>query len=654
MTAYTAPTAWYISSAAWTAASAWTATHSYTAGTLVRQSATPTVGNERIFACTVAGTSGGSEPTWVVTKGAKTTDNTVTWIEVTGQAAVNGDVTTGHAPVWALNLTPTLGVIIYDSVTTSLQVCTASGAGKTSGSISFSATAGVTTTDASATWTSLGATSNFGAWAAPHARGSGAFATNWSVAGNDFYFADNHAETSSSAVLFNCPGAYITFDLPSRCISIDHTLSVPPTGVKSGASVTCTSGNLTIASSPSNASAYYYGFTFAASANLFVSDINGAQLNFDTCVFDISSGSSGSVINVGNATDSRIVWNNCGAKFSNGTQSIRLYSSIFIWKNSASAILGSTLPTGLIFFPQSGEVNVIALLEGLDLSPITGSIVYAGDVGGYVCIKDCKLASGVTTASMTSLGLNITVDVVRSDSSGTNYRMEHHTMQGDETTSTTVVRTGGATDGVTPVSHQISTNSAIINYRPFEATPIAQWNSATATNLAVTLYGVMVSTTRPTNAQFWFDVEYLGVSGASLGSFVSGGQANVLASASNLATDTSAWNSAATARANTHTYTAGSGATLGSVISVPSAPAGMIFFCTAGTGSSASSVPGGYASATDGAQITDGGFTFTAGYRFSLTLTLSSPQPAQVGYLYVYPKAAAASAIFFIDPLVVL
>jgi hypothetical protein len=71
-------------------------------GDLIRQNTAPSVGNERVFVCVAStsgtGTTGGAEPTWTVTRGAKNTDNTVTWQEATGIAALNGDLT--NTPNW--------------------------------------------------------------------------------------------------------------------------------------------------------------------------------------------------------------------------------------------------------------------------------------------------------------------------------------------------------------------------------------------------------------------------------------------------------------------------------------------------------------------------------------------------------------------------
>ena len=65
----------------------WAAGVTATVGDLRRQLAAPAVGSERVFRCTTGGTTGGAEPTWVLTKGATTADNTAVWTEVTGNSA---------------------------------------------------------------------------------------------------------------------------------------------------------------------------------------------------------------------------------------------------------------------------------------------------------------------------------------------------------------------------------------------------------------------------------------------------------------------------------------------------------------------------------------------------------------------------------------
>ena len=143
----------------------------YTAGQLVRQLTTPAVGSERVFVVIVAGTSASSEPTWVLTRGAKTVSNTVTFQECTGAAALNGDA--DNTPNWATaegHRAPTLGAIIQAQQRRELPDLSRPPARIGASEPAFSDTAGTTTTEGTTTWTSLGPVSNFTGGQAPFAR----------------------------------------------------------------------------------------------------------------------------------------------------------------------------------------------------------------------------------------------------------------------------------------------------------------------------------------------------------------------------------------------------------------------------------------------------------------------------------------------------
>src|SRR3990167_7269982 len=80
----------YVGSTKWTAVTAWAATTAYSVGDIRRQLATPTAGQERVFRCTTAGTSGGAEPApWTLTAGSTTNDGTCVWTEITGSETYN-------------------------------------------------------------------------------------------------------------------------------------------------------------------------------------------------------------------------------------------------------------------------------------------------------------------------------------------------------------------------------------------------------------------------------------------------------------------------------------------------------------------------------------------------------------------------------------
>jgi len=72
------------------AKSIWTASTAFVVGDIV----VPInfVSTNKIFRCTTAGTTGSSEPTWVTTAGATTSDNTAVWTEATPWFYVSSQV----------------------------------------------------------------------------------------------------------------------------------------------------------------------------------------------------------------------------------------------------------------------------------------------------------------------------------------------------------------------------------------------------------------------------------------------------------------------------------------------------------------------------------------------------------------------------------
>ena len=120
---------WYCGSTKWSAVAAWPGTsQAVAAGALCRQAAAPAVGSERVFAAVVAGTTNATaEPSWNITQGSTTADGSVTWMEVTGKAAVNGDATNPNNWTSVKNTGLNLGVIILDNSGASVQIVTTAG-----------------------------------------------------------------------------------------------------------------------------------------------------------------------------------------------------------------------------------------------------------------------------------------------------------------------------------------------------------------------------------------------------------------------------------------------------------------------------------------------------------------------------------------------
>lgn len=534
------PTVWYVDSAQWTSAvSAWTALTSYVAGSRIRQLATPTVGNERVFVqlLTSAPTSGAAEPTWTVTKGAKTTDATCTWQECTGQPGVNGDTT--NSPTWLQNKNTaiSLGLVIYDSVSGALQIVSTAGTTGNGAAPSFSATAGTTTADNTVTWTSLGAASNFTKWMAPHARLANAFASSWGTAGNSFYFGDDHAETQSTAITLASPG---TAALPCSVYGVDHTTAVPPTAsnLKTGGSATTTGAtNLGV-----QGHFYIYGLTLNCGSGNVTSVLGlsnnsvDTALTLDTCALVLPTTGSGAIMilgaSSGNAQITTLI--NTTVKFGNTGQNMRLSNGVWNWKNTASAIdVAGSIPTTLIG-GANNQSPARVMLDGVDLSGTTGTIIGASVTPYYAQLVNCRLNASVTVSGTPTSNIGSAVDLIISDSGANAYRQESYRYTGTLTTSTTSYN--GATDGVTSISWHVVTTANSSRAFPFECFQIVQWVAAGTYTASVVQ--ITSATASLLNSDVWVDAEYLGNASYPISSLASSAPATLLTAGSSLAAGT--------------------------------------------------------------------------------------------------------------------
>jgi len=490
-------------------------------------------GNERVYVCTQAGTGATSlEPIWTFTRGAiQPTDGTIKWQECTGQPSVNGDSVNTLTWTNVKQLWPLLGTIIQNVAGTYYFICTASASIATSGTEpSWTLTAGATTVDGGITWTCLGSISTlaYGAWAAPHARWMGAAATNWGQAGNTIFIADNHAEVGNSgSVMFFAMGSA---SLPCYVYSIDHTASVPPTlsSIKAGASITA--GHALNASVTGYT--YFYGLSVVTTGTL---QISSGSTIVDTCTFSVnymfmSGGSAKQINTVISCTSVSYVFS-CGA------------ASNLLCEGGPASPFSGTIPTALVNVSSTGANY---FFEGLDLSSFGSGytlVVAATSGSGYVQFKNCKLGAAVTPVSGLSDN-EITVDLINCDSAGTNYHQQRYMYSGSLVQNTSVVRTGGATDGTTPISWQIVTtsNSSFIN--PFKCFPIAIWNTVTGSTVNVTIFGIWGGGSVPNKNQIWIEIDYLGSAASPLSTVVTQLANPLLLTAQ--ATDTSSWGGSTT------------------------------------------------------------------------------------------------------------
>lgn len=557
-------TTWYVnfgngSSTGYYAVPVWPgALSAVTAGTWCRQLTTPAVGNERCFVALTSGITGAAEPVWVVTRGADTgadIDGTVTWQECTGVAATCGDLT--NAVVWATvkNKSVTLGEVIYDSVSASVQICSTAGTAGNASQPSFSATAGVTTSDNTITWTSLGLASAFTAWKYPHNRVGNAIANNWAAAGNTVFLSNNSAETQATSITYTSLGAA---NSPISVVCVNDSVA-PPVSLATTGSVNTTGTAAiqfgSVAGAPVTTVLSFYGVNFNAGSSASAGNItiNGAGSGgaggsqaffYDTCMFKLNNTATTARININTlltgGSQYSVYCTGCTFIFGSVSQEILLGAQFSKFIGCTFAPSG-TVPTTLMNTSSgSGE----HLFRDCDFSAITGTVTVLSSNNG-IRFENSKLGAAVVIASGAGAGWNAGyVKAHNCDSTSTNYRYFFANFSGKAQQETTIVRTGSsATDGTTPVSWNLTSTANSGYLVPFFTEEVAQWNDLTGSLRTATMYLNTNSTL--TNSNFWAEIEYLGATGSPIGSFVNS-RMTLLSSPSALSSDTSVWGGALT------------------------------------------------------------------------------------------------------------
>lgn len=367
-------------------------------------------------------------------------------------------------------------------------------------------------------------------------------------AGGTVYVSQAHAETQATAMTLVSPGTAAS--LVRVCCVSDS--SEPPTTMTTGATVSTTGASSIIFTG----FAYVYGVSFQAGSGTslapitFGSSNNAWSWRLDTCSLKLQGSNAGSKIFAGvlNLRDSLLHLINTTITFPSSSSGIVCPTNL-VWQDTASALDG-TIPTTL-FIPttsSSGMANVT--VRGVDLSALTSGdyLVTPAALPGSYRFVNCKLGSSVSAINGSIPGQGgavVTID--NCDSSDTNYRMEHYKYQGSIKTETSKIRSGGASDGTTPISWNMTTLAGSSFVSPLESPPISIWNETTGSSKTVTVEIAQDSAATALNDdEIWIEVEYLGTSGYPMTSIASDRKANMLSSAAAQTTSGATWSNMTT------------------------------------------------------------------------------------------------------------
>jgi hypothetical protein len=368
------------------------------------------------------------------------------------------------------------------------------------------------------------------------------------AAGDIFWIADDHAESTAGNITPSFAGSTGT---PSYLYNVSDAGSVPPVAadlVTTG-TVTTTGGTSIITL---NGSYYCYGLTFSSGTGATGGQIvfaNGSADNqhYKNCNFAIGTSASTNMQIGATGTNNQAHFQDCGFTFGAVGQTISIFSPTF-FSNCVFGASGS-VPT-LLITAQIHSTRIV--LEGCDLSNLGSGKAIFGNTStinrSQLVLKDCKLnaAGTIIAAPGSTFPIGVVLDIINCDSGDTNYRNEHWTREGKQSIETTIVRTGGASNGTTPFAWKIETSTEAEIPQPFECPPITIWNSVVGVSRTVTIEGIWGGGAVPDNNDIWLEAQYLGTSGFPIASRTTGGVATPLHTATNHAAGAGTWGGSTT------------------------------------------------------------------------------------------------------------
>lgn len=337
------------------------------------------------------------------------------------------------------------------------------------------------------------------------------------------FVASDHLELAASSITFPAGGSIVY-----QLISSDRTSGFPPTVEQAGARIGSTnSTNLTVMNSFYSKGVFWTAGENSTGTRNLIFDSSSAY-NLARIVgggIELKNTGAGSRVIFGTGATNRntkFVFENAGIRFGNAGQGFQMQAASLSIKDGALA--GSAITEFIkAFSTVAADVDV----SGLDMSSAaTGMNLLAANLNGVGQLKfdSCKMPAGwtggiVSGAALAQSGLKAIA--INCDSSDTNYRLMSAGWGAALNTDTAVYRTGGASDGVTPISWRIATNTnttyPLIN---FDAPPITRWNETIGSPVTVSIE-VLTDGVTLKNDDAWLEVMYLDDAGFPLAAAVS-------------------------------------------------------------------------------------------------------------------------------------
>jgi len=335
-----------------------------------------------------------------------------------------------------------------------------------------------------------------------------------------------------------------------QIISVDRTSGFPPTVEQAGASIRSTDLiDLTL-----NNGFYSKGVFWAAgnggatTRNITLSHTTGGLAHVYRIVgggLELKNSAAASRIIIGGAglaaRNSEAFIERAELRFGNVSQGVQSRNSAIFIRDGNTA--GSAITE---FIKSFSDVGASLDVFGLDMSSCaTGvNLLAANIIGAGRALFNCiKMPTGWTGDLIGTLPLNIALTAIACnvDAGDTNYRMSMTGGAYRIRSETAIYRSGGASDGTTPISWKYETSDKpTYPAHVTESLPIIRWNETTGSPVTVTIE-VLTDGVTLKNDDAWLEVQYLDDAGYPLGALVSDERPSQLAAAADQDASTANW-----------------------------------------------------------------------------------------------------------------
>lgn len=337
-----------------------------------------------------------------------------------------------------------------------------------------------------------------------------ATAATASAAGDTIWISNNHAESSGSTITITTPNTNQT----PVFIVCGNDAAEPPTALATGATITQTSNSTNI---NVGGSFYMYGVTFSwtgtgTSSSNFCNSASSVNW-YERCTF--TSTTLGLTLTYGGTTR-RTTAINCDYRSGGTNTFFTILGQVDM--RGCSFLSGGTSPTAL-FNPQTCRL----LVSGMDFSNLSAGVYLISTPGASpqtwaANFRNCKMPSSWSGAIyQPSVPEVPTVGLFNFDSSSANYKIRTEAREGTLLDETSIVRTNGASDGVTALAWKMTSTSTVSQRSmPFYSPEIAIWNDTVGLSLTATVEIVSDGASALNTNEVWLELDYLSSSSAPI------------------------------------------------------------------------------------------------------------------------------------------